>query len=226
MNLKKILKRIYYSFKPRKDDSNSPEKIQYKRCKPWFAVKGDATLRLNYNLNSESIVFDLGGFKGEFSSDIFCKYESFVFVFEPVTSFFKIIKTKFSENKKVTVFPFGLSSENGTFEISDSDNSSSVFIKSENSELIELKSINEFIKQNSILNVNLIKINIEGGEYDVLESLISKNNIQIFDNIQVQFHDFIIENAQGRMQAIQKQLSQTHYLTYQFEFVWENWKRK
>jgi hypothetical protein len=110
--------------------------------------------------------------------------------------------------------------------ISLTDNSSSVYIKSDDSETIQLKSIVNFIKTNAIEKVDLIKINIEGGEYDVLESLIETNNIQLFENIQVQFHDFIMPNAKERMNAIQEKLSKTHELTYQFEFVWENWKLK
>jgi hypothetical protein len=47
-----------------------------------------------------------------------------------------------------------------------------------------------------------------------------------FKNIQVQFHDFIIENATERMENIQKQLAKTHKITYQFNFVWENWQLK
>ena len=40
----------------------------------WFDIKGDKTLRLQYPLNEESIVFDLGGYHGQWASDIFNKY--------------------------------------------------------------------------------------------------------------------------------------------------------
>ena len=43
-------------------------------------------------------------------------------------------------------------------------------------------------------------------------------------DLQVQFHDFV-PDAQRRMHAIQQQLGRTHSLTYQSEFVWENWHR-
>ena len=73
---------------------------------------------------------------------------------------------------------------------------------------------------------DLIKINIVGEEYEVLEILLKNNMISIFKNIQVQFHDFIVDNAKERMIAIQKKLALTHVLTFQYEFVWENWKLK
>ena len=69
----------------------------------------------------------------------------------------------------------------------------------------------------------MIKINIEGGEYEVLEALLESGMISIFKNLQIQFHDFIIDNASERMENIQVQLAKTHKITYQYKFVWENW---
>ena len=111
-------------------------------------------------------------------------------------------------------------------QISMSDNSSSIFLKTDESETIQLKSIVNFIKNNNINKVDLIKINIEGGEYELLESLLENNLISIFTNIQVQFHDFLLDNGKERMNKIQENLAKTHELTYQYEFVWENWKLK
>jgi FkbM family methyltransferase len=200
--------------------------LQYKRVQPWFAAKGDQTLRLDYDLNSDSIVFDVGGYKGEFAAEILCKYNTNIYIFEPIRDFFLIIKGKFSNNEKVKPFNFGLAGKDQELEISLSDNSSSVYLNGENKETIQLKSIVDFIGTNNIKQIDLIKINIEGGEYELLESLIDNGYISIFKNIQVQFHDFLFENTKERMIKIQENLSKTHELTYQYEFVWENWKIK
>ena len=39
----------------------------------WFADNGDRTHRLNYDLNSNSVVFDVGGYKGDFAFSIYEK---------------------------------------------------------------------------------------------------------------------------------------------------------
>jgi len=200
--------------------------LQYQRVQPWFAVKGDETLRLEYDLDSKSIVFDVGGYKGEFATEISARYNATIYIFEPVKDFYNIIKSKFAKNDKIKSYHFGLAGKDQQLKMSLSENSSSVFLAGENSETIQLKSIVDFIKEHNITQVDLIKINIEGGEYELLESLIENNCIQYFKNIQVQFHDFLIDNAKARMTAIQENLSKTHELTYQYEFVWENWKRK
>ena len=60
------------------------DSIQGLRVKPWFECNGDKTLRLDYKLNQESFVIDLGGYEGEWSADIFCKYGSNIYVFEEI----------------------------------------------------------------------------------------------------------------------------------------------
>ena len=225
--IKKIKRKLrYILFKKQIDKQNQQNKLQHERCKPWFAVKGDQTLRLNYPLNKESVVFDLGGYKGEFAADIYNKYQSTIYVFEPIQSFYNIIKQQFADNPKIKAFQYGLAGQDQTMQISLTDNSSSVYIKSKLTETIQLKSIADFIKTNNIDHIDLIKINIEGGEYDVLEALIAHNMLPLFTDLQIQFHDFIIPNATERMKKIQAELSKTHQLTYQYEFVWENWTLK
>jgi len=206
--------------------AGSPQFIQGQRVKSWFADDGDNTLRLNYDLHPSSIVFDVGGYKGEFASAMISKYDCKVYVFEPIPDFFNIIKEKFSRNGNVFPYCFGLSDKTGSTKISLTDNSSSLFIEDANAINIRLKSAVEFMTENNIEKVDLIKINIEGSEYALLESLVAANMITRFQNIQVQFHDFIIPDARARMEKIQHELAKTHELTYQYDFVWENWKLK
>lgn len=225
--IKKIKRKLrYILFKKQIVKQNQQNQLQHERCKPWFAVKGDQTLRLNYPLNKDSVVFDLGGYKGEFAADIYNKYQSTIYVFEPIQSFYNLIKKQFIDNPRIKVYQYGLAGQDQTMQISLTDNSSSVYIKSKLTETIQLKSIIDFIKTNNIDYIDLIKVNIEGGEYDVLEALIAHNMLPLFSDLQIQFHDFIIPNATERMKKIQAELSKTHQLTYQYEFVWENWTLK
>lgn len=198
--------------------------IQHERVQPFFKVNGDETLRLDYNLNESSIVFDVGGYKGEFARDIFCKYQPLIFIFEPFPEFFEMISKRFIKNVKVKPYNFGLSDQTCKTLIGVNNDASSTISLGTNSREISIVSVLEFIKKNNIQVVDLLKLNIEGGEYSLLEVIIKDGNIQMFKNIQVQFHDFIIPNAKERMEKIQNELSKTHHLTYQFEFVWENWE--
>jgi FkbM family methyltransferase len=195
------------------------------QAKLWIQDKGDLTYRLNYDLNQRSIVFDLGGFEGQWASDIYAMYRSNILIFEPVDSFAQQITKRFSRNPKILVYNFGLSKENATKFISVNGNKSSLYLSSGIYQNITLKRARDFLLEHQIEKIDLMKINIEGGEYDLLEELISAGFIIHITDLQIQFHDFI-PNADERMHKIQAALAETHRLTYQYKFVWENWRIK
>lgn len=216
--LNRIANKIYHPL------SVSPS-VQRLRVIPWFKDNGDKTHRLNYDLNENSLVFDLGGYEGQWANDIFGKFVCNIYVFEPYIKFALNIKERFEKNSKIKVYQFGLASETKKTNFFISADGSSIFEKSENQTEVQFIRALDFMNENNITKIDLMKMNIEGGEYDLLEHLIETGFISKTDNIQVQFHDFI-PDAENRMKNIQKDLSKTHYLTYQYEFVWENWKLK
>ena len=75
-----------------------------------------------------------------------------------------------------------------------------------------------------IKNIDLIKINIEGGEYPLLKHIADKNELAIIDEYQIQFHNFV-EGAGSKRNNLIDKLSKTHKRTWCYKFVWENWKR-
>ncbi len=197
-----------------------------KNAKIWFANDGDFTHRMEYDeLNSHSVVFDLGGYKGQWASDIYSKYLSKVYVFEPATKFYQAISNRFKNNDAIKVFDFGLGSKNSTETIYLSADASSIHRKTDKAETITIKQFDTFVAENNIDSIDLLKINIEGGEYDLLEHTIATGYIGKVKNVQVQFHNFV-PNAAARMKGIQENLKKTHELTFQYHFIWENWKLK
>lgn len=188
----------------------------------WFEDRGDKTLRLDYDLDENSLVFDLGGYEGQWASDIFSMYCCTIHVFEPVTEFADRIEQRFYRNERIFVHKFGLSNENRVVEISVNRDSSSLYKSGNHIADARLVRAVDFMRQNHIERIDLMKINIEGGEYDLLEHLIDSGFIKNITNIQVQFHDFV-PDADERTVMIQKELEVTHSLTYQYPFVWENW---
>ena len=208
--------------------NSSLERIRQLRAEQWFIDRGDETHRVDYNnLSSNSIVFDLGGYKGEWAKKIYDKYRCKIFVFEPVKSFYEIITKQFDGNSEVQVFNFGLGHEDfeAIIEV-DADASRMSTEKSYGArEVIYIKSFSEFVKEHSIKNIDLMKVNIEGAEYDLMDSILENGFISIVGNLQIQFHDFEDIHLQ-RMRSIQSSLRATHCLSYQYHFVWENWTRK
>jgi len=191
----------------------------------WYADRGDQTLRVQYPLDQNSIVFDIGGYHGTWSRDIYCLYGSKIYIFEPVKSFVEIIKQTFGDNSDITVLTAGLSDKNQTTRIYVDEGASSTIKHAGKPTTIKLIKASDFLKMNGVKHVDLMKINIEGGEYALLNHLYEIDFIKNIRDIQVQFHDFT-PTAEQDMKAIQKKLSETHKLTYQYPWVWDNWTRK
>ncbi len=198
---------------------------QEKTVIQWFRDNGDKRLRLNYDLDENSLVFDVGGYEGQWASDIFSKYCCTIHVFEPVTEFADKIERRFSKNSKILVHKFGLSNHSKKGSILLAQDGSSLFRQGKEMVEVALVGAEDFMRESSIQNIDLMKINIEGGEYDLLDHLLNCGFIRKITNIQVQFHDFV-PNAEQRMRRIQQRLQETHSLTYQYLFVWENWRLK
>jgi FkbM family methyltransferase len=196
-------------------------RVQMRR---WSAVRGDKTLRLEYDLDMDSIVFDVGGYEGQWASDIFGMYACWVHVFEPVDQFADRIGRRFARNRKVIVWPFGLSDRDQVVQIGLNRDASSVYRVGRESVTSRLVCLAGFVREHSIDRIDLMKVNIEGGEYDLLEHVLDVGLIRSISNLQIQFHEGVVPNDGRRREAIRRRLQETHFLTYQYPCLWENWQ--
>ncbi len=197
-----------------------------RRANEWVAAGYDLTLRQEYPLDAESLVFDLGGYQGQWASDIYARYRCQVWVFEPVETFAGFIARRFEHNSAVRVFPFGLSGSTRQETIAVAGDRSSTFSEAaDDVRYIELVRAADFLRDNEVARIDLMKINIEGGEYELLMHLVDEGIVGQISDIQVQFHDFV-PMAAVLMPRVREMLGRTHELTYSSAFVWENWRRR
>jgi FkbM family methyltransferase len=202
------------------------EKMELPVVKQWFADRGDQTLRLEYPLTEKSIVLDAGGYEGNWAAEIDERYKCIIHIFEPVPAFADNIRARFAHRPNIHIHAFGLSDRDAAATIHIDNDATSVHKGKGTPIQVQLKCATDVIAEllPPHTAIDLIKINIEGCEYELLEHLIATQTILKFCNIQVQFHDFV-PNAPCRMAAIQKSLATTHELQWQYRFVWENWQR-
>jgi FkbM family methyltransferase len=210
--IKRILNKLRRTFQPSIQDR-------------WRADHGDTKLRLEYPLSPDSLVMDLGGYEGQWTSDIYSRYGCRVAIFEPVASFAENIRKRFEGNPSIEVFQYGLGSTKRKEQIHLSSDGSSIFNKEGQMETITIHDAIEWFEKRGNPKVALAKINIEGGEYELLERLAQGGIIPYIENLQIQFHP-IASDSRDRMSAIQAILSLTHDLKWQYDFVWESWSIK
>lgn len=191
----------------------------------WFRDRGDETHRLEYDLNSSSVVIDVGGYKGQWASDIYARYRpKKVIIYEPHPTFAVLIKNRFETNRDIVVKNYGLGAFEREVELFDSCDGSTTHARDAAHSRIKVRlaDANRELQDNNLTVIDLIKINIEGSEYELLENLITNHWHHKIRNIQVQFHDNVPEYRDKRRSLTDKLLV-THKRTYCYPMVWENW---
>ena len=159
------------------------------------------------NLNSDSIVIDLGANRGFFSQEIIENYNSKVIAYEPskhlCNNELETLKNKYSE--KFTFYNKGVCSSEKMMTLSDFDDRGDGFSGVANSILPHKNNVRhdgrkliqeyevECVTLNSILEniekIDLLKIDIEGSELEVL-SATDENLLNRCEQICLEFHLF------------------------------------
>lgn len=198
---------------------------QARAFRRWFADRGDETLRLDYpDLGRDSLVVDAGGFHGEWAGAIRDRYRCRVAVFEPVAGFAGLLRRRFAGDEAVTIVQAGLAGADGRRRIRvDGDASSSAGGgDGGHEEECEFIAADRWFSEQRVATVDLLKVNIEGGEFELFEHLLDRGLMPRIRHLQVQFHRFVPQ-ADARRAAIRQRLAQTHRCTWDYHFVWENW---
>lgn len=197
----------------------SPRRRAYE---DWLRAEGDRTLRVDYPLDQHSVVVDVGGYLGDWASDIYARYRCTLHVVEPVPHFSEAIADRFKRNPDIVIHQIALGKIAGRQTMSVKEDRSRMSDENGSHVLVEVRKASDFLDTLRADSIDLMKINIEGGEYDLIEELAESGWLQRIQDVQVQFHDFV-PDAETRMTHATHLLRETHRCTYRFPFVWENW---
>jgi len=140
----------------------------------------EAEYYLSKDLNPKVIV-DIGsniGISAVFFANLFP--DAKIYTFEPLSLNYDLLVKNTKEYKNIECFNVGLGSEDGSFSIyisdEDSDNYGGASIVnniSENSKeyKCQVRSVKNIFKELNIQNIDFLKIDTEGAEYDIMTSM-------------------------------------------------------
>ena len=193
----------------------------------WWRDNGDGTLRINYDLTEDSVIMDLGGYRGDWTNLMINKYNCTSHIFEPVKSLVNKIALRFAGDKRVKSYDVAVGSEKKKCNIYHGQDETSLFSlgNDDNYEVIKMMEVSDVLDKINLNFVDLIKINIEGGEFDLLDAIINKGLQTKFGNFQIQFHK-VEDDSVERRDKIHEELSKTHVCNWNYPWVWENWQLK
>ena len=140
------------------------------------------------DINKKSIVLDIGGFKGEWAFHISKKYGCQVHVFEPFRNHYYKIMIQRLWNSKISLYRLAVSSKGGPidFFLTENADGHSIYDRSKSSMQKKVKKITvnsvtlkDFMESQKMDSVDLIKMNCEGAEIDILNSIDSSFSTKI-----------------------------------------------
>ncbi len=175
------------------------------------------------HLTPESVVLDVGAHEGKWAAEINRKYGCTVHVYEPVPEFFNNCVRRFDGNPKIRLWPYGLGNSTRKQRIGVKGDQSGEFCTSPN-ETIDI-AVREFADvYRSVIDtpIGALKINAEGAEYEILESMLDHHLMPYFEHISVQFHT-CAPDYELRHDLIRRRMEQTHDLAYDAPYIWTAW---
>lgn len=187
--------------------------------------RGTTTLTDFPNVSALDTVLDVGGYEGDWAATMRADHDATVHVFEPHPRFAAKIKERFAGDPKTHVHDFAIGSSDGTLSLSDDANASSAMISDGPQVEGTIRDAAEAWDALGLGDVAVVKMNIEGGEYDLLPALIRSGLIERVDRLMVQFHNYSAGDG-ARRDAIRADLEKTHECEWVYPFVWEQWRRR
>lgn len=180
------------------------------------------------DVDENSIVFDVGAYVGDWSKKIYEKYACKIHAFEPNPATYLTLAA--TAQDRWICHEYGVAGATEDLALSLNGMGSSVFKlgnpdKNPEYTKVSLRAIDEVWNELGASKIDLMKINIEGGEYPLLERMIEKDMLPDVRLFLIQFHEWL-PGAYYRRWKIRSKLRKTHRLKWDYNFVWECWERK
>lgn len=195
----------------------------------WRADRGDEILVLDYPLNENSQVIELGGFQGLWTKRVSSKFNCNVLVVEPIKEFYDKMLNEFdyylkNNRDKIKTENSGISTEEKELTFAVDGDATSAHLHSNNPVKIKCYTLEHYLNKHNIEKVDLMQVNIEGEEYPLMQAWIDSGLINKVKYIQVQYHR-MGENYEEKHNKIQEGLRQLGFkMKWEYPFVWESWE--
>lgn len=202
--------------------------------KKWFEEKGDETLALDWPIGPESLVWEIGGYKGRWAKQMYDKYQCYIDIYEPQPWAYEILLSTFGvDHPKVSVKNYGLWVMDANLPLYgfETDGASIIPHETNNStKNCDFHNIGMEL-QYSILAVNFTDfvdvclMNVEGAEYVLIPHMIGAGIMDKIRFFWCQFHprtpyDEAVEDVLFRKMEI------THRLLWDCYPTAVAWERK
>lgn len=190
----------------------------------WKENDGDHTLALDWPIDSNSYVWEIGGYEGRWAAQMAEKFDPVINIFEPQIWACHILEKRFQGNPKVIVHRLGLWTHYAVLKLweHDTDGASVVKNSGRKNELCDFADI----FHPSPTEVDVCLMNIEGGEFVLLPYMIALDQMKRFRYFWCQFHPGVVEHGEEKARLIYAGMERTHSVLWDYYPTAVAWERK
>ncbi len=197
----------------------------------WLAARSrDEHILHSADLDGNSVVLDVGAYIGEWAQDMVQRYQCTVHAFEPEPRNYKQLEKRTAGQEHIVTYRYGLGDRDETVRMSLEFLGSTAFGNIEGEQGVDwdeaaIRDVAAIWPELGLERVDLMKVNIEGGEFPLFERMIECDLLARVDCYLIQFHEWH-PGAYSRRRRIHRALARTHRLEWDYHFVWEKWVRR
>lgn len=169
-----------------------------------------------FEINETDIVIDVGAHIGLFSlyASQSCK-KGLVYAFEPMIENYKMLESNFQLNNIQNIITENSAISKSTSKIilyqNQDESGHSKFVTTDNPIEVNSKSLNDFFGENKLKACHLLKLDCEGAEYEIIDSL-NEKYFDIIEKMIIEYHladsnPELLENLKNKLKLNSYEIS-------------------
>jgi FkbM family methyltransferase len=188
-------------------------------------------LLVDVDVRAGAVVVDVGTYRGRWTEKLLGHVgpsgDVVVHAFEPMPGPRRHFTRLLADDSRVHLHPYGLAGRDFNTSMTLAGPGSSLFVdraadKAVGTNEVELRDVSAVLNELSVDRVDVMAINIEGGEFELLDRMYATGWLSRTGTVFVQFHEFAPGAYRG-VRRSRRQLSKTHDLAWRYPWVWERW---
>jgi len=187
-------------------------------------------------LHDGATLFDVGAYMGGWTIRMLRRADDHaipnirIHAFEPVPRAVQGFERALKGDARAQLHPYGLSglTRVATFAVGYEGSSAfdnPVAAGKYDTQQVALRDVHEVLSTLKLDTIDGMIINIEGGEYELLDRLYETDWLPRIRTLLVQFHEFV-PRAHASRRRNRHQLAATHDRAWNYEWVYERWDRR
>jgi len=193
----------------------------------WASTAVDPDYLYRADLDSDSVILDVGAFRGEVAQTFVDLYGARVHSFEPEPSLVDLLRERAAAEPRIVVHPFGLGRADARLTMQIDGPASTVFGDDGREDVVgrtqvEIRDAAEVFDELGLDRIDFMKVNIEGGEFDLIERLHETGWLPRIRYVLVQFHEWH-DDAYRRRWRARRQLRKSHDEIWNYPWIYELW---